>query len=94
MNPGIHRVQDWLIQNPQTKASLEKLADISGMSARNLTRLFRQATGVSIKAYATRIRLELARTLRSDPTLSMEAIARRCGFSDARQLRRLWHAAD
>ena len=93
MNPGVHRVQDWLIQNPQTQASLEKLADISGMSARNLTRRFRQATGVSIKAYATRIRLELARTLRSDPTLSMEAIARRCGFSDARQLRRLWHAS-
>ena len=94
MNPGVHRVQDWLIQNPQSKASLEKLADMSGMSARNLTRLFRKATGVSIKAYTTRIRLELARTLRSDPTLSMEAIAGRCGFSDARQLRRLWHAAD
>ena len=94
MNPGVHRVQDWLIQNPQTKASLEKLADISGMSARNLTRRFRQATGVSIRAYATRIRLEMARTLRSDPTLSMESIARRCGFSDARQLRRLWHAAE
>ncbi len=90
MNPGVHRVQDWLIHNPQKKASLEKLAGISGMSSRNLTRLFRLATGVSIKAYATRIRLELARTLRGDPTLSMEAIARRCGFSDARQLRRLW----
>ena len=91
VNPGVHRVQDWLIQHPQDKASLEKLAGISGMSPRNLTRLFRKTTGVSIKDYATRLRLELARTLRSDPTLSMEAIARRCGFSDGRQLRRLLH---
>jgi transcriptional regulator GlxA family with amidase domain len=90
MNPGVHRVQDWLIQNLQTKAPLETLAGISGMSSRNLTRRFREATGVTIKAYTTRLRLELAQTLRNDPGLSVETIARRCGFSDARQLRRLW----
>ena len=93
MNPGVHRVQDWLIQNPQMKAPLESLAEIAGMSSRNLTRRFRESTGVSIKTYATRVRLELAHMLRSDPALSVEAIARRCGFSDARQLRRLWHSA-
>ena len=93
LHPGVHRVQDWLIQNPQTNTPLEQLAAIGGMSTRNLTRLFRKATGVSIKAYMTRIRLELAQTLVRDPNLSMEAIARRCGFSGSRQLRRLRRSA-
>ena len=26
LNPGIHRVQDFLIQNPQSKASLDRLS--------------------------------------------------------------------
>ena len=88
LHPGIHRVQDALVQDPARKMSIEQLAGIAGMSERNLTRTFRNVTGISIKEFATRVRLELARTLRHDPTMTMEAIAQRCGFG-ARQLRRL-----
>lgn len=88
LHPGVHRVQDWIVQNPATRATLDTLAGIAGMSPRSLTRTFRGATGISVLAFTTRVRLELARTLLHDPGLSMDAVAQKCGMS-ARQLRRL-----
>lgn len=93
LHPGIHRVQDRIVRQPGGKHPLNELADLAGMSERNLTRVFRQATGVSIKEFSTRIRLELARTLLHDPSLTVDAVAARCGFASARQLRRVWREA-
>jgi transcriptional regulator GlxA family with amidase domain len=93
LHPGIHRVQDRIVRHPRRKHPLAELAETAGMSERNLTRVFRQATGVSIKDFTTRIRLELARALLHDPTLTIDAVATKCGFDSARQLRRIWRAA-
>ncbi|MGZ5465678.1 MAG: helix-turn-helix domain-containing protein [Thermoanaerobaculia bacterium] len=60
------------------------------MSARSLTRTFRRATGISVHEFSTRVRVELARALLNEPSLTMEAIAQRTGLS-ARQLRRTPH---
>lgn len=90
IDPGIHRVQDRIVFNPADRATIEELAAVAGMSGRSLTRAFRRATGISINDFATRVRLELARTLLNDPTLTIEAVAQRCGFATARQLRRVW----
>jgi transcriptional regulator GlxA family with amidase domain len=92
LHPGVHKAQDWLLAHPEKKASIAALADVAGMSARNLTRVFRKATGISINDYTTKVRLELARSLLRDPGASVEGVARRCGFAGARQLRRLWTA--
>ena len=88
LNPGVHRVQDWIIRNPESRASLEALADIAGMSRRSLTRTFRAATGITVHDFTTRVRIELAKTLVHDPALTLDAVAQRCGL-EARQLRRL-----
>ena len=40
-----------------------------------------------------RLRLEQVRSLLNNPELTLEAIAERCGFAGARQLRRVWKAA-
>jgi transcriptional regulator GlxA family with amidase domain len=93
LHPGIHRVQDWLIAHPEERANLDELGQVAGLSPRHLTRVFRQATGVSIQAYRTRLRLERARALLRDPGLTLEAVAARCGFESARQLRRVWKTA-
>jgi transcriptional regulator GlxA family with amidase domain len=90
LHPGIHRVQDWLIAHPAERATLSDLARLAALSPRHLTRTFRQATGVSVQEFTTRIRLELARDLLHDPRLTVDAVAARCGFGSARQLRRLW----
>ncbi|GAB4032861.1 GlxA family transcriptional regulator [Spirosoma gilvum] len=90
INVAIHHLQDWLIANLKTRVTLEALAEVAGMSSRNLTRTFRKETGISIHDYTTQLRLERARTLRHNPGMTMEAIAEQCGFQDARQLRRIW----
>jgi transcriptional regulator GlxA family with amidase domain len=93
LHPGIHAVQDWFIANPSRPARLTELSSVAHMSPRNLTRVFRQATGISIHEYRTRLRLEQVRTLLNNPELTLEGIAERCGFAGARQLRRVWKAA-
>ena len=88
----VHVVQDWLIAHPAEPYTLAQLAQVAGVSERTLTRQFRAATGSSVKAYATALRLEQARALLRDATLSVQSVAERCGFADARQLRRLWQS--
>lgn len=88
LHPGVHRVQDFIVQNPRARATLLELAEIAGMSSRSLTRSFRAATGISVHQFTTRVRNELARSLMHDPGLSAEAVAQRAGVS-ARQLRRM-----
>lgn len=93
LHPGIHRVQDWLVNHPERDATLDELAEIAAMSRRNLTRAFRSATGITIQQFTTRLRLELARNLMHDPSLTLDAVAERCGLGSARQLRRIWKDA-
>lgn len=90
LHPGVHRVQDRLVAHPGENPSLEELAEVAGMSPRNLTRRFRELTGITLKEFSHRLKVEVARNLLSDPSLTVEAVAARCGFEDARQLRRLW----
>lgn len=90
MHPGVHAVQDLLISRPSERMGVEALASSVGMSSRNLARAFRSATGVSLGEYRTLLRMERAMMLLNDPSLTVEAVAGECGFSDARALRRLW----
>jgi transcriptional regulator GlxA family with amidase domain len=90
LHPGVHQVQDFIVQHPDRRPTLEELARIAAMSPRNLTRVFARATGITPKQFASRVKLQVARDLVDDPQRSVEAIASSCGFDDARQLRRLW----
>jgi len=90
LHPGVHRVQDFLVTRPERNPSIDELGKVAGMSPRNLTRVFRRHTGVTVKAFAHKVKLQVARDLLASPELTVEAVASRCGFKDARQLRRLW----
>ncbi len=90
LNSGVHDVQDYLTAHAEKKTSIARLAAMARMSSRNLTRTFRASTGVSIAEFRTKVRLELARTLVNDPELTLEVVAERCGFNNARHLRRVW----
>ncbi len=89
-NPNVHSVQDWLISNPGKKYTIDALADRFGLSERNLTRLFKNSTGITINQYATLIVLEHAKNLSQNPNNTIESAALQCGFHDGKQLRRLW----
>ena len=90
LHAGVHRVQDWLVAHPAERASLTDLARVAGLSARHLARSFKAATGLTVLDYQQRLRLELARDLLQDPRLTLDAVAARSGFGDARALRRVW----
>jgi transcriptional regulator GlxA family with amidase domain len=90
LSPGVHQLQQFLIAHPIGRQTLEELSLVAGMSERNLTRVFKRATGISIQEYRDRLRVERARSLLRDPTLTIEAIAAACGYASARQLRRVW----
>jgi len=90
IHPGIHTVQDQLVQHPMEKNSIEELASLVSMSERNLTRQFRKHTGISINEYKTRCRLAYAESLLKHPGYTIDYVAGQCGFSDGRQLRRMW----
>lgn len=92
LSPGIHQLQQHLVSNPASRETLGELAAIAGMSERNLTRVFKRATGISIHDYREQLRIERARDLMRNPTLTLDAVAAACGFADARQLRRVWSA--
>ncbi len=89
LHQGIHRLQDWLIEHLSSKNTIEQLADVVNMSSRNLTRTFRQQTGISVHEYITLLRVERARTLQNTPGITMDAIAAQCGFENVRQLQRI-----
>lgn len=90
LSPGVHRVQQRLVSDPRSRASIVQLARLADMSPRHLTRTFRRVTGMSIHEYRTRLRVEQARTLLRNPQLTVDAVARSCGFEGARELRRVW----
>jgi transcriptional regulator GlxA family with amidase domain len=89
LNTKIHEVQNYLVQNIAGENAISKLALIADMGPRNLTRLFKETTGLTINQYLTRLRLDTAKGLLKDPQNSPGNIASRCGFKTARQLQRI-----
>jgi transcriptional regulator GlxA family with amidase domain len=90
LHDGIHRVQDFVVTYPEKNPTLGELARIAAMSPRNLTRLFREATGITIKTYCGRVKVQVAQDLLRNPRLTLESVSASCGFKDPRQFRRLW----
>lgn len=89
-NPAVHRVQNFIISNPEENSTLDELSDIANMSTRNLTRTFKQVTGHTITEFKQEVKTELARTLLNNPDYTLETIAYKCGYENVRQLQRVW----
>lgn len=90
MHDGVHRVQDFVLSHPHENPTLGELARVAAMSPRNLTRHFREATGITIKTYSGRVKVQLAQDLLRNPRLTLESVSESCGFKDPRQFRRLF----
>jgi transcriptional regulator GlxA family with amidase domain len=89
INPQVHEVQDYMIDNLSKENSIESLADLVGMSPRNLSRVFKEKTGSTVLEYLTLLRKEYASTMLNNPEYTIEYIASKCGFKSARQLQRI-----
>jgi transcriptional regulator GlxA family with amidase domain len=79
-------VQDLLSQSLDKKLSIAELAATVYMSPRNLTRLFRKTTQISIGDYLNKLRSERSVQMIADG-YTMQAAAQSCGLKSTNQLR-------
>nr|WP_199081723.1 DJ-1/PfpI family protein [Pedobacter sp. ASV19] len=88
INHHIHQVQDYITKHLQHKLTLEELAELIFISPRNLTRLFKSATGVTIGQYIQLLRQEKAKHLLKEK-YKLTWIAQECGYRSSAQVRKL-----
>lgn len=89
IHSGVHVVQDYMQENLHHKPSLANLADLSNMSARNLTRVFKKETGITINEFISLVRIENLRKLSENPDMTRKQMANLCGLKSERQVIRL-----
>jgi AraC-like DNA-binding protein len=69
-------------------------ARAAGMSPTRFAHRFRERTGYAPMEYLRRLRVERARRLLSDPSLSVKEVAARCGFPDQYHFSRVFRQTD
>ena len=84
----VRRAQDLVDAEPGADHRVGVLAARVGMSERHFTRCFTEQTGVSPAQYVAAVRVEAARRDLEGTTLTVEAIAHRCGFGSSETMRR------
>jgi transcriptional regulator GlxA family with amidase domain len=87
----IHTIQDWIIYNLEKTSTIEFLAELVYVSPRNLTRIFKKETGVTIAEYRTKLRVEKAKSLLANSDYKIEHIAHLCGYKTSKQLKIVLH---
>ncbi|MEM9649676.1 MAG: helix-turn-helix domain-containing protein [Bacteroidota bacterium] len=88
MDSRVHQVQDALAQNLGRKVKIEELAERVHMSPRNLTRLFKKVTGITVGLYLEKLRVERAIQLLSSGS-KVSTASNACGLQSSNQLRNL-----
>jgi transcriptional regulator GlxA family with amidase domain len=88
----LENVQQYILNHPDADLSVNALARLAAMSARNFTRVFTQEAGVSPSAYVDLTRIDVARFLLEGSSLSIETIATKTGFGSPRAMRRAFVA--
>ncbi|MDJ0686322.1 MAG: helix-turn-helix domain-containing protein [Alphaproteobacteria bacterium] len=78
----------WIADNMQNGLLVEDLADHENMTVRTFHRLYSSTMGRTPAKAVELIRLERVRELLESTTLTIQAIARQCGFKDSERMRR------
>lgn len=74
LSPKVHRMQAWLNASLDRPLNLSAVAAHSNLGTFAASRLFHEATGMTLRAYAKRIRLRNAiARMRSDPNVTRTA---------------------
>jgi transcriptional regulator GlxA family with amidase domain len=77
----------WMTEHLTDDLSVDALAGRVAMSPRNFARRFSSALHIAPGKYVQMLRLDAARRLLTDSTLSVTLIADRCGFQSAETMR-------
>lgn len=88
MNDRVHSAQSYLLNNLESPVSIEDIAEHVFMSSRNLSRLFKKTTGITIGTYREQLRIERATQLLSENN-TLSAVAKACGLKSVSHLKSL-----
>jgi len=80
-------IQQYVMDHLAESLSVEHLAEVAGMSARNFARKFVEEMAVTPAEFVQRARVDAARNLLEGSELALKAIAWRCGFGSAARMR-------
>jgi transcriptional regulator GlxA family with amidase domain len=86
----IARVQAWILDHPEEELSLSSLASRAAMSPRNFSRVFRSEAGLSPASYVEQVRMDKARRLLEETSLSLDQVAKQSGLGTAASARRVF----
>lgn len=88
MEDRVHLIQDYITENFHKKLLVDPMAELIHTSPRNLSRIFKKTTGISIGTYIEKIRIEHAIKLINEKH-KLDFIAAQCGFQSTSQLFKL-----
>ncbi len=92
-NRAMLKVLEFMEGEIETPSSRDRLAELGGVSVRQLERLFRQHLGCTPGTHYRSLRLERARMLLRQTSLSVLEIAMACGFASASHFSRAYRVA-
>jgi transcriptional regulator GlxA family with amidase domain len=87
---AIVRSQSFVAEHLNEELAVDDLARLVGMSVRNFSRRFKNATGESFSSYVQKSRIEKARRLLESSDSSASEVMYRVGYRDGRSFRRLF----
>jgi transcriptional regulator GlxA family with amidase domain len=80
-------IQRYVMEHLAEPLSIEHLASVAGMSARNFARQFVREMAVTPAEFVQRARIDAARGLLEGSELALKTVAWRCGFGSAARMR-------
>lgn len=80
--PEVRLAIDYIANHLNEDLSLSRVCRIAGFHPSYFSTLFKQETGIGFSQYVIRARVSEAQRLLRNPSLSMQAICEKCGFSD------------
>jgi AraC-like DNA-binding protein len=78
----LERIRSYVDSAEPSALSVTAIAEVCGVSASHLRRVFKPSVGIGIGAYVKKLRIERARDLLSKRRLSMQQIAFKLGFAN------------
>lgn len=87
---ALRKTQEWIDQQLHKPLEVSQLAEMAAMSVRNFSRKFTLETGMAPSRYIAKVRLNKARLMLEEGTVSISRIASVCGYQNSETLRRLF----
>lgn len=87
------RAKDLIASSLAKKLSIEEVAKECGLSSSHFARAFKTSTGTTPHEWLQTSRLDRARTMLRNPSLSLAEIATDCGFADQSHFTRIFKRA-